>query len=76
MAQTKFQVLLLGTNAKLLDAVSSAIQPTGAILTFSENSADLMRAVQKQTPDCVLLDLHSAAAESLEWLKTRPSGHP
>ena len=76
MAQTKFQVLLLGTNAKLLDAVSSAIQPTGAILTFSENSADLMRAVQKQTPDCVLLDLHSAAAESLEWLKKLAKNPP
>ena len=69
MVQTRSQVLLLGTNATLLDAVAPAIQPNGALLSIAANHVDLMRAIQNQPTDCVLLDLHSAAAESLLWLK-------
>src|ERR1700677_4408182 len=79
MVQTKFQVLLLGTDAKLLDAVSTAIQPAGGTVAFATSHVDLTKILQNQTPELVLLDLNSAANESLEWLRQlqeNPSTRP
>jgi len=59
---------MLGTDAKLLDAVSSAVQPAGGTVTFAASQADLARILLKQTPDMVLLDLKSAGTECLNWL--------
>jgi signal transduction histidine kinase/FixJ family two-component response regulator len=79
MVQTKFQVLLLGTDAKLLDAVSAAVQPAGGAAAFATSQADLTKILQNQTPDLMLLDLNSAANESLDWLlkvQENPSTRP
>ncbi len=73
MVQTKFQVLFLGSDAKLLDAVSSAIQPAGGKVTFAANLPDLSRLIQSQGPDLLLLDLKSAGPESLDWLQQLPA---
>jgi signal transduction histidine kinase/DNA-binding NarL/FixJ family response regulator/HPt (histidine-containing phosphotransfer) domain-containing protein len=69
MVQTKFQVLLLGSDAKLLDAVSAAIRPAGGTVTFAASLPDLNRLLQTQGADLLLLDLKSGGPESLDWLQ-------
>ncbi|HXA44101.1 MAG TPA: hypothetical protein VNZ25_01240 [Candidatus Angelobacter sp.] len=76
MVQTKFQVLLLGSDAKLLDAVSAAIQPAGGTVTFAANLPDLSRLIQSQGPDLLLLDLKSTGSESLDWLQQHQQNPP
>ncbi len=69
MIQTKFQVLLLGSDAKLLDAITLAIKPEGGNIGFSTNHGELLSSIQSQSPDLVLLDLQSAGAECLKLLR-------
>jgi signal transduction histidine kinase/two-component SAPR family response regulator/HPt (histidine-containing phosphotransfer) domain-containing protein len=69
MMQTKFQVLLLGSDAKLLDAVTQAIRPDGGSLGFATSHSEMLRVILNQPPDIVLLDLKSAAADSLLLLQ-------
>ncbi len=69
MIPTKFQVLLLGSDAKLLDAISLAIRREGGHAGFAASEAEMLRAIQNQPPDLVLLDLKSAETASLNLLR-------
>jgi signal transduction histidine kinase/two-component SAPR family response regulator/HPt (histidine-containing phosphotransfer) domain-containing protein len=76
MIPTKFQVLLLGSNAKLLDATSSAIRLDGGIAGFATSEAEMLRAIQNLPPDLVLLDLKSAETASLNFLRELKENPP
>ena len=69
MSQNKFQVQLLGTDAKLAEAVLLAIRPGEGSLAFAANHEEMLRSLQNQPPDVVLLDLKSAEAECLNLLR-------
>jgi signal transduction histidine kinase/two-component SAPR family response regulator/HPt (histidine-containing phosphotransfer) domain-containing protein len=69
MIQIKFQVLLLGSNAKLLDAISLAVKPAGGGVGSAGSLEEMSRSIQNQPPDLVLLDLESAEADSLDLLR-------
>ena len=76
MIQTRFQVLLLGSDAKLLDAISLAIKPDGGCAGFCSSQAEMLRCLQNQPPDMVLLDLKSAGADSLDLLRQLKQSPP
>ncbi len=69
MIQTKFQVLLLGSDAKLLDAVAQVARLDGGSVSYATTCADTLRAIQNQPPDLVLLDLKSTETDSLDLLR-------
>jgi signal transduction histidine kinase/two-component SAPR family response regulator/HPt (histidine-containing phosphotransfer) domain-containing protein len=76
MIQTKFQVLLLGSNAKLLDAISLAVKADGGVVAFGASHGEIWRSLQTQPPDLLLLDLKSAGAESLSLLSKLQEAPP
>lgn len=69
MNQNKFQALLLGNDAKLVDTVAMAIRMDGCQIGFATSHPEALRTLQQQPPDLVLLDLKSAEAESLSFLR-------
>ena len=69
MIQTKFQVLLLGSDAKLLDAISLAVKPAGGNVGFAASHGESLRSIQNQPPDLLLLDLKSAGVDCLNLLR-------
>ena len=69
MSQLKYQVLLLGTDARLSDAVMQIIRLDGGSIGFAGNYADALRYVQNHPPDLVLLDVKSAEVDCLNLLR-------
>ena len=69
MNQTKYQVLLLGTDNKLAETVALVIRLDGANIGFAANYADALRALQMHPPDLVLVDLKTAETDGLNLLR-------
>jgi signal transduction histidine kinase/HPt (histidine-containing phosphotransfer) domain-containing protein len=69
MNLTKFQVLLLANDAKLVEALSPTIRMDGGSIGFAANTAEALRALQTHPPDLLLLDLKSLEADSLNLLR-------
>ena len=79
MNHNKLQVLLLGSDAKLTEAVSLVVRLDGGNLGATHNYTDALRFLQNHPPDVVVLDLKSAEADSLNLLrqlKHHPLSHP
>jgi signal transduction histidine kinase/ActR/RegA family two-component response regulator/HPt (histidine-containing phosphotransfer) domain-containing protein len=79
MSQLKYQVLLLGTDARLADALLQLIRLDGGNLGFVGNYADALNHALNHPPDLVLLDVKSAEVECLNLLrqfKHNPTAHP
>jgi signal transduction histidine kinase/two-component SAPR family response regulator/HPt (histidine-containing phosphotransfer) domain-containing protein len=69
MNQTKYQALLLGTDAKLSESVALVLRLDGASVGYSANYADALRALQSHPPDLVLMDLKTLEVDSLNLLR-------
>ena len=69
MTQIKIQVLLLGADNRLAEAVSQAIRQDGGLVSYACTQADALRLLQEHPPDLVLLDLKSAEADCLNLLR-------
>jgi signal transduction histidine kinase/HPt (histidine-containing phosphotransfer) domain-containing protein len=69
MQPTKFQVLLLGNDAKLSEAMLLAVRLDNGNLGHAATYADALRFIQNHPPDLVLLDLKSCEADSLNLLR-------
>ncbi len=69
MHQTKFQVLLLGNDTKLTEAMTLAIRLDNGNIGVASTYADALRFIQNHPPDVVLLDLKSTEADSLSLLR-------
>ena len=69
MHQTKFQVLLLGNDTKLTEAMTLAIRLDHGHLGLAPTYPDALRFIQTHLPDVVLLDLKSCEADSLNLLR-------
>jgi signal transduction histidine kinase/HPt (histidine-containing phosphotransfer) domain-containing protein len=79
MNLNKFQALLLGNDARLVETVSLAIRQDGGSLGFAANYAEMLRSLQTHPPDLLLLDLRTSEADSLNLLrqlKTHPPATP
>ncbi len=69
MHPTKFQVLLLGNDAKLTEAMSVTIRLDHGNIGVAATYADALRFIQNHPPDVVLLDLKSTEADCLNLLR-------
>ena len=69
MNHNKLQVLLLGSDAKLAEAVSLVVRLDGGNIGATSNYTDALRFLQNHPPDVVVLDLKSAEADSLNLLR-------
>jgi signal transduction histidine kinase/HPt (histidine-containing phosphotransfer) domain-containing protein len=69
MNPAKFQALLLANDAKLADALSTAIRMDGGSIGFASNSTKAQRAIQTHPPDLLLLDLKTCEADCLNLLR-------
>ena len=69
MQPTKFQVLLLGNDAKLTEAMSVTIRLDNGNIGLAATYADALRFIQNHPPDVVLLDLKSTEADCLSLLR-------
>jgi signal transduction histidine kinase/HPt (histidine-containing phosphotransfer) domain-containing protein len=69
MTPTKFQALMLSTDHKLVESMLLPVRLDGGSLGMVANYADTLRLLQNQPPDLLLLDLHSAEADSLNVLR-------
>ncbi len=69
MSQLKYQVLHLGTDTRLVDALLQLIRLDGGNISFAGNYADALRHVQNHPPDLVLLDVKSSEIECLNLLR-------
>ncbi|MGA2246915.1 MAG: response regulator [Verrucomicrobiota bacterium] len=79
MNQIKYQALLLGSDAKLAEAVALVLHLDGASIGFAANYSDAVRVLQTHPPELLLLDLRTSEADSLNLLrqiKHHPSGLP
>ncbi len=69
MNQVNYQALLLGTDAKLAEAVAQVLRLDGASLGFAGNYADALRVLQSSPPDFVLMDLKTSDTDGLNLLR-------
>ena len=69
MHQTKFQVLILGNDAKLTEAMSLPLRLDNGSIGQAATYADALGFLQNHPPDVVLLDLKSCEADSLNLLR-------
>ncbi len=69
MNPTKFHALLLGTDPKLVDAVSLAFRQDGGNIGYAGTYAEVASLLQTHAPDLLLLDLKTAEADSLNLLR-------
>ncbi len=69
MTPTKFQALMLSNDHKLVESMLLPVRLDGGSLGMVANYADTLRVLQNQPPDLLLLDLHSAEADSLNILR-------
>ncbi len=69
MNSNKFQALLLGTDAKLVDTISLAVRQDGGSIGFAATYAEVLRSLQTHPPDLLLLDLKTSEADSLNLLR-------
>jgi len=79
MNQTKYLVLLLGTDNKLAEAVGHVLRLDGATIGFAANYADALRAIVNHPPDLLLLDLKTSETDAynlLRQIKHHPPATP
>ena len=69
MNPTKFHALLLGTDPKLVDAVSLAFRQDGGNIGYAGTYAEVVGLLQTHAPDLLLLDLKTAETDSLNLLR-------
>ena len=68
MSQKKFQVVLLGADAKLAEAISLLVRLDGGLVSCAGTSAEALSVLSGGPADLLLLDLKSAEVESLNLL--------
>ncbi|HEY5040712.1 MAG TPA: response regulator, partial [Verrucomicrobiae bacterium] len=69
MNPNKFQFLLLGNDARLVETVSLAVRLDGSSIGFAITSEEALRSIQNHPPDVMLLDLQTSEADSLSLLR-------
>ena len=65
----KYQALLLGSDAKLAEAVAMALNLDGAGFGLVGNYPDALRVLEAHPPDILLLDLRTAETDCLNLLR-------
>ncbi len=69
MIPTQFEVLLLGTDAKLLDAVAQIVRLDGGGVSYATTYMETLRALLQSPPDLILLDLRASETDCLALLR-------
>jgi len=69
MNPNKFQALLLGNDARLVEAVSLVVRLDGGSIGFATTCTEALRSIQSHPPDVVLLDLKTSEADGLSLLR-------
>ena len=64
-----YRALLLGTDAKLVESVALVLRLDGAGIGFAGNYAEVLRVLQTQPPDFLLMDLKTSESDSLNLLR-------
>jgi len=69
MNPSKYQALLLSTDAKLAETVMLVLRLDGASIGFVANFSEALRVIQSHPPELLVLDLSTAEADSLNLLR-------
>jgi len=69
MNSTKFHALLLGTDPKLVDAISVTFRQDGGNIGYAGTYAEVVSFLQTHPPDLLLLDLKTVETDSLNLLR-------
>ena len=69
MNQSKYQALLLGTDAKLAEAVALVLRLDGASIGFAGSFQEALKVIQSHPPDLVFMDLKTSENEALNLLR-------
>jgi signal transduction histidine kinase/HPt (histidine-containing phosphotransfer) domain-containing protein len=68
MSQRSSQILLVGSDPKTLDTLSTALREDHIALRFAGTAAEALQSFYDHPTDLVLVDLEASAAEGLELL--------
>ncbi len=69
MSQRSSQILLVGTDPKILDVLSAALKEDHIALRFARTAEEALQFFQTRPADLVLVDLEPADTEGLELLR-------
>jgi len=69
MSQPASHILLAGNNVETMDRLSAALRDDHIVLRFARTAEQSLQFLQSRPADLVLVDLDSANAESIEFLR-------